>query len=215
MKGLALSCVWMAAAWAADDAKLTLWKEFPGSVPAYFSAEITRTGKVTYKEAADDPYPVVFQLDETDNKEIWELAEKLGYFSRPLESGLKVAFMGKKSFRHEGGGQKKEVSFNYTTDLDGQKLLDWFERIGESEQGFIRLERTVKYDKLGVHQAILYLQAAQDKKRLVGLDQYLPLLDRVIKNESYLHMARERASQLADLIRTRHDKPAEATPSSK
>ena len=40
-----------------------------------------------------------------------------------------------------------------------------------------------------------------DRKRLVGLEQYLPMLDRIIKNESYMHTARARASEIAETIR--------------
>ncbi len=36
----------------------------------------------------------------------------------------------------------------------------------------------------------------------MALDQYLPLLDRVVKNESYLNMARERAAVLSEFIRS-------------
>ena len=40
-----------------------------------------------------------------------------------------------------------------------------------------------------------------DRKRLVAPEQFLPLLDRIAKNESFLHMARERAAALAEAIR--------------
>ena len=43
-----------------------------------------------------------------------------------------------------------------------QALLDWFERIAETERGFIELERAVKYDKLGVQNALLLLQTTRD-----------------------------------------------------
>jgi hypothetical protein len=36
----------------------------------------------------------------------------------------------------------------------------------------------------------------------VAAAQLLPVLDRIIKNESYIHMARERAASLADAIRS-------------
>jgi len=52
-----------------------------------------------------------------------------------------------------------------------------------------------------VNQSILQLQAAWERKRLLGIQQYLPMLDRVAKNESYLHMARSRAAALADAFR--------------
>ncbi len=44
------------------------------------------------------------------------MAEKLDYFKSPLESGLKVANTGKKTFRYENeNGSSTEVSFNYST----------------------------------------------------------------------------------------------------
>jgi hypothetical protein len=52
-----------------------------------------------------------------------------------------------------------------------------------------------------VQDAILRIEVTRDQKRLVAEQQFLPMLDRVVKNESYLHMARERAAALADSIR--------------
>src|SRR5205085_6764422 len=104
-------------------------------------------------------------------------------------------------FRFEDGAVKNEVKFNYSQDPDAQALLDWFERISESEQKYIGLDRAVHFDKLGVNQAILELQLTWERKRLIAPQQFLPLLDRVIKNESYLHMARERAASLAETFR--------------
>jgi len=63
------------------------------------------------------------------------------------------------------------------------------------------LERAAKYDKLGVNDALLQLEAAMDRKRVVAPRQMLPMLDRIAKNESYLHMARARAAGIADSIR--------------
>ena len=57
------------------------------------------------------------------------------------------------------------------------------------------------YDKLGVNDVLLQLQITWDHKRLVAPEQFLPLLDRIVKNESFLHLARERAAGLAEAIR--------------
>ena len=65
----------------------------------------------------------------------------------------------------------------------------------------INLDRAAKYDKLGVFKAVTMLGSAIDRKRIVGLEQYLPTLDRIIKNESYMHTARVRASEIAEAIR--------------
>jgi hypothetical protein len=109
--------------------------------------------------------------------------------------------MGMKTFRFENGSEKKEVKFNYSEDADARQLLDCFERIAETEQLLINIERAAKYDKLGVDRALLLIQAAFDHKRLVAPQQLLPMLDRIAKNETYMHMDRERAAGLGDAIR--------------
>ena len=185
----------------ADAQRIVYTKEFKGSNPAWVNISVERSGDAVYKEAPNDDYPIKFKLRDPETEEIFRLTEKLDRFSRPLESNLKVANMGMKTFRYEDGAQKNQVQFNYSLDESAKALADWFERMIESEQYLIQLERTVKYDKLGVNDALLRLQVSFDRKRLVGAEQYLPLLDRVVRNDSYLHMARERAAVLADGIR--------------
>ena len=109
--------------------------------------------------------------------------------------------MGTKTFRFEDGTAKNEVKFNFSEDPTARLLADWFERITESEQHLINLGISAKYDKLGVMKALLLLESSYDRKRLVNAQQYLPLLDRISKNETYLHQARLRAASLADEIR--------------
>ena len=186
---------------AADAPRLFYSKSFPGSSPAYVEIVIEHSGDASYKEAADDDQPLKFHLPESDVAALFGLADKLGHFSRPLEAPVKVAFMGMKTFRFESGSEKKEVKFNYSEDADAQLLLDCFERVAETEQHLINLERAAKYDKLGVDRALLLIQSAFDHKRLVAPEQLLPMLDRVAKNETYMHMDRERAAGLADAIR--------------
>lgn len=176
-------------------------KSFPGSTPAYVEITLEESGEVVYKEAPDDQQPLKFKLSEADTKQIFELAAKLDHFKRELESGLKVAKMGDKTYRWEDGATKHEVKFNFTIDLDGKAIQEWFERISETEQHVISLERAVRFDKLGVNKVLLQFQAAMERGRLVSSDQFLPFLDRVAKNESYLNMARERAASLAATIR--------------
>lgn len=190
-----------AALSAADLPKLLYSKSFPRSTPAYTAITLDKDGNATYKEAIDDDNPLLFKLTPKETEEIFALAGALGRFTRPLESGLKVAQTGIKTFRYENGPEKNEVKFNYSQDLDAQRLLDWFERIAETERRFIELETAAKFDKLGVNEALLRLEALRDRNSLVAPEQFLPLLDRIAKNETYMHMARERAAGLADDFR--------------
>ena len=186
---------------AADGPRLVYAKSFPGSVPAFVEVTIERNGDTRYKEAPDDDQPLKFQLAEADTAEIFALTDKLGRFTHPLEAPLKVAFMGMKTYRFENGAEKNEVKYNFSEDADARLLQDWFERIVETEQDLINLERSAKYDKLGVNRSLLLLQTSFERKRLVAPQQFLALLDRIAKNETYMHMSRERAAGLADAIR--------------
>jgi hypothetical protein len=187
--------------WAGDDPRLTYTKSFPGSTPAYVMVTLEKNGDTEYRDAPDDDQPLRFKLADADAQTVFGLAEKLDLFKRPLESPLKVAFMGTKTFRYEQGTVKNEVKFNYSEDPSAQALQDWFERMCESAQYRIELERTAKYDHLGVVHALSLLGSALDRKRLVALDQYLPMLDRISNNETYMHTARAQAAGIAETIR--------------
>jgi hypothetical protein len=140
--------------------------------------------------------------------EIFALADKLDRFKRPLESGLKVANMGMKTFRFEDGANSTETKFNYSQDVDARALQDWFERITETENILINLERTIRFDRLGLNAAVVEVHSAWDRKRLVAPDQFLRLLDRIAKNQTFMHMTRERAASLADAFRAAAQSPA-------
>ncbi len=189
--------------------KVLYTKSFPGSVPAFVSVELLKSGQAVYKEAPDDEDPVGFKLSPEDTNEIFALVDKLDQFKRPLESNLKVANMGMKTFRFEDGSAKNETKFNYSLDPDANLLLDWFERLTETQRLQFDLERTAKFDKLGVNKTLLQIEMAYNRKRLIGVDRFLPLLDRVAKNDAYLHMARERAAALADAFRNPKPKTTE------
>jgi hypothetical protein len=186
---------------AAGGPRLILEKSFPGSSPAYDSVTLDQSGDAEYREAADDDSPLKFHLDAEDTKEIFGLVEKLDYFKHPVESQKKVAFMGQKTFRYENGAEKGQVQFNYSENATAMELLDWFECMAESARRRIDLERAAKYDKLGVYQALSLLDEGLENDRIVALDQFLPILDRIAKNETYMHTARVLAAQIADGIR--------------
>jgi hypothetical protein len=181
--------------------RLTYSKSFPGSNPAWIEITVEQNGASQYKEDPKDEDPLKFQLTTSEASQIFGLADKLDHFSRKLESGLKVANMGLKTLRYEDGGRSGEARFNYSEDQDAKALTDFFESVADTERGLIELERAVRFDKLGVQNAILRIEVIRDQKRLIAPEQFLPLLDRVTKNESFLHIARDRAAALAEAIR--------------
>ncbi len=138
-------------------------------------------------------------MREADTATLFSMAEKLEFFKSPLESGLKVANTGKKTFRYENGsGSPTEVSFNYSINETAQQLLDRFEQIAATEHAYIELDRTMRYDKLGVNDALAEIESMWLRKQLVAPQQFVPLLTRITAHESFMHLVRERAARLKD-----------------
>jgi hypothetical protein len=179
--------------------RLTFIKVFPGSVPPYCFVQVSKDGGLLYKEAENDPNPVQAKMMETNVDALFDMASKLNYFKGTLESGLKVANTGKKTFRYEDAkGVKTEAVFNYSTDPVVQQLLDKFEVIAESERAYINLDRTAHFDKLGVNDALADIEALWLRKELTAPQQFVPLLTRIATHESYMHLVRDRAARLKE-----------------
>jgi hypothetical protein len=192
-----LLCAW--SCFAADP-RLVFTKSFPGSTPDYVSIVVDKAGALEYKESQkEDEQPVKAQLPESDVAGLFSLAEKLGYFKAPIESGLKVANTGKKTFRFEPeSGTPTEAVFNYSLDVSAQQLLEKFEQIAATERSYIDLDRTVHFDKLGVNDALAEIESLWLRKQLAAPLQFVPLLERISSRPAFMHLARERAARLKD-----------------
>lgn len=196
----ALFAVVMAgSAMAAQAPSVSYTRAFPGSQPPYFSVSVSATGALEYKESPNDPQPVTAQLEAAETSAILELAAKLDYFRQPLESGLKVANTGKKTLRYvDADGKASEAVFNYSLNPDAQALIQTFESIAESEAAYLDLERTSRFDKIGVNDALAEVESLWLRKELAAPLQFVPLLNHVASHEEYMHIARDRAARLRD-----------------
>ena len=193
---LALLC---ACAGLAGTPTLIFTKSFPGSTPPFVFISVDRQGALQYKEDPKDQPLATAQLPETDTAALFDLAERLQFFKQPLESGLKVANTGKKTFRYvDANGAVTDAVFNYSLDESAKALWDRFEQIAASERAYLDLDRTVHFDKLGVNDALAEIEELWLQKQLAAPMQFIPLLTRVINHESFMHLARERAARLKD-----------------
>jgi len=192
--------------WSGQVPKIVYTKVFPGSGTPYIAISVDRSGSGEFNDSPSGEDPIHFQLKPQETEEIFELAQKLDFFSQPLESGLKVANLGLKTFRYEDGEKRNEVKFNYSRNPAGVVLEDWFDRIATTAQHMIRLDRAAQYDRLGVDRELLLLEVSLDKKRLAGAQMLLPVLDRIANNSSYMNRARERAANIAAILRGERSK---------
>ena len=193
----------LGVAGAQEVPRISYSKSFPGSAPAFFLITVDRTGVSSYNESQDADNAEKLQLEPGATSEMFQMADRLDHFNKPLESGMKVANMGEKTLRWESGGESRESKFNYSTNEDARLLADRFEGIAECARTLLELRRAIRHDRLGVNAAVLKIQGLWNDKRLVATADFLPVLDRVAGDEVYIHMARERAAQIADAIRAR------------
>jgi hypothetical protein len=197
MKPLLLALVFSSLL-AAAEPKVSFTKSFPGSTPAFCSIEVEKSGALRYKESPTEE-PLQAQMQEADAAALFAMAQKLDYFKTPLESGLKVANTGKKTFRYEGeNGAPTEVVFNYSLNETAKQLLDRFEQIASTERAYIDLDKTIHFDKLGVNDSLAQVEALWLRKELVAPQQFLPLLTRIAAHDTFMHLVRERAARLKD-----------------
>ena len=178
-------------------------KEFPNSKPEYFSVTVRENGEVLYRTAPDDDTPLEFRLSADQTKEIFSLAEKINWSpNENLESGRKVASMGKKTLAYQNGAVRNEAMFNHTEVPEALALTTLFERISQTEQHFLRLEYLVRYDRLGVVKELLHLESNLNHGRLLGASHLIPLLEQIRKDRALVHVAQARAAQIIAKIRS-------------
>jgi hypothetical protein len=146
-----------------------------------------------------DDNPVRAKLSQAEVDLVFDMAGKLNHFKGTLESGLKVANTGKKTFRYQADdGAVTEAVFNYSIDPNAQQLLEHFEQIAETERAFIDLDRTVHFDKLGVNDSLSQIESLWLNKQLAAPAQFVPLLTRIAEHTAFMHLVRDRAARLKE-----------------
>jgi hypothetical protein len=194
-----------AAGPAAGAAMVTFRKVFKSSSPEYIEIKVDEQGRGSYdiRQLDESPNPRPFTVGPALVQRIFELAAKLHDFQNErLNLRRRIAYLGEKTFRYESGGQSYETSFNYTTNPTANQLLDLFEDLALQQHFAQRLERTMRYDHLGLNDVLLELEADISRKLIPEPNRLLPLLDQIAANPEYLNIARERARGLATRIRT-------------
>lgn len=213
MKGIARIAIAMCAtgalltaAWPvfAGDATLTYRKVFKGSVPEFVEIKVSDSGKCSFdiRQLAEPPMPEPFDISQILRAKIFSLAAELGNFrSVDLEVHRSIANLGQKTFRYEKDGETHETIYNYTLNTAGSQLQQIFEGLSRQQDHMQTLQRRAKYDRLGVNDALLELQADLDNKVLPEPERLLPVLEQISNDTRILDMARQRARAMTAKIR--------------
>ena len=180
-------------------------KVFKSSSPEFTEIRIPDNGHGTCDVRAldDEPDPQAVEISAALRGRIFALAGELGYFRGiTLDVKRRIANLGEKTFRYEKAGDASEVKFNYTLNTKAAQLLQIFESLAREQEDFTVLQRRMKYDRLGVNEALVQLDEDMRHQAVAQPERFLPLLEQIAGDSRFLEIARQRARALIDGIRT-------------
>jgi len=190
---------------AADGARISYRRVFKSSYPEFIEIRVSENGSCTYdiRQLDEDPDPKLGEVSAPLRAKIFELAAQLGNFQGvELDVRRRIANLGQKTFRYEGNGQVHEVSFNYTLDSHANQLMQIFEGLARQQEHLVKLQRRMKYDRLGVNDALMHLESDLNRRNLPEPQRLLPTLEQIANDPRVVEIARQRARTLAQRIRS-------------
>lgn len=201
------SLVWapLLASQDLSPAQLTFIKVFKGSRPEYTRLTVAENGEATYEGRSLDETqdPESFWVSAEMTARLFALAAKLNYFrDTELESGQKVAHLGKKTFIYTKGGQRSEVSYNYTRSATAKELQELCEGIARGRFWIRQIEFRLYFDRLGMPEVMQGFEHDFNAGLLADPQQFVPLLKRIVGDQRLMRLARSRAEALLRRIRS-------------
>ena len=189
----------------AESAKLTFRRVFKSSSPEFIEITVPEDGRpATYdiRQLDEDPSASQFEISAGLRAHMFELAAQLNHFQgQDLDVHRKIANLGEKTFRWEKGVSAHEVKFNYTLNSAASQLLQIFEGLARQQEHVMLLTRRMRYDRLGINDALLQFETDLNHKLLPEPQCALPMLDEIGNDARFVDIARQRARTLAERIR--------------
>lgn len=196
-----------AAVPAASHAKLSYRRIFKSSSPEFIEIVVREdTNAATYeiRQLDEDPGASPFEVGAPLRQKMFELAAELNHFQgqdQYLDVHRRIANLGEKTFRWEDGAVSHETKFNYTLNSAATQLMQIFEGLARQQELVSLLERRMKYDRLGINDALLQFESDLNHKLLPEPQRALPTLDQIAGDSRFVDIGRQRARALADRIR--------------
>jgi len=193
------------AAPASSGATLTFRRVFKSSSPEFIEISVREDSDEATNEIRqldDDPGATKFEVSSALRARMFALAQQLNHFQgQDLDVHRKIANLGEKTFRWEQGAETHEVKFNYTLNSTASQLLQIFEGLARQQELLMLLERRMKYDRLGINDALLQFETELNRKLLPEPERALPTLDQIAGDSRFVEIGRQRARNLAERIR--------------
>jgi len=190
---------------APSSAKLTFRRVFKGSSPEFIEIAVREDSDVAayeIRQLDEDAGSSPFQVSPAWRTKMFDLAAQLKHFQgQDLDVHRKIANLGEKTFRWESGTEVHETKFNYTLNSAAAQLLQIFEGLARQQENVDLISRRMKYDRLGINDALLQFESDLNRSLLPEPQRVLPMLDQIAGDSRFVEIARQRARSLAERIR--------------
>lgn len=190
---------------APSSAKLTFKRVFKSSSPEYIQIAVREdsdTATYEIRQLEEDPGSSPFEVSAALRAKMFDLAAQLNHFQgQDLDVHRKIANLGEKTFRWESGSEAHETKFNYTLNSAATQLLQIFEGLARQQEHVDLISRRMKYDRLGINDALLQFETDLNRSLLPEPKRVLPVLDQIAGDSRFVDIARQRARSLAERIR--------------
>jgi hypothetical protein len=190
---------------AVGSSTFTYRRIFKSSTPEFIEIKIkddTDTGSYEIRQLDEDAGATPFEISNSLRTKMFQLIGQLNDFKGlDLDVHRKIANLGEKTFRWEQGAEAYEVKFNYTVNPAATQLLQICEGLARQQELIDLLQRRMKYDRLGVDDALLQLETDLSKGVLPEPKRVLPLLDQIAADSRFVEIARQKARAMAESIR--------------
>ena len=190
---------------AGDAPRVTFRRLFKSSTPELIEITVPQGSEpATYeiRQLDDDPGSNPFEISDALRNKIFSLAGQLNHFQgQDLDVHRKIANLGEKTFRWQQGAIVYETKFNYTLNAPATQLLQIFEGLARQQEHLELLTRRMKYDRLGINDALMDCDTDFSRGLLPEPQVLLPVLDQIAADSHVVDIARQRARTLAERIR--------------
>jgi hypothetical protein len=192
---------------SSDAPTITYRKVFKSSYPEFVEIKLNESGHGTFdmRQLDEESNPQPFEVNASLAARIFALATKLHNFQGvDLDVHRRIANLGEKTLRYDKGAETHEVKFNYTLDDSAGQLMAIFEGLARQATDLSDLERTMRYDRLGVNDVLQQIEQDYNNKQFPEPERMLSALDQLAADDKFIDIARQRARTLASKIRSSH-----------
>ncbi len=190
---------------SAAAAKLTFRRVFKLSSPEFIEITVQdNSDSATYeiRQLDEDAGSSPFEVSAALRAKMFGLAAQLNRFQgQDLDVHRRIANLGEKTFRWEQGKETYETRFNYTLNSPATQLLQIFEGLARQQEHVVLISRRMRYDRLGINDALLQFESDLNHSLLPEPQRALPMLDQIAGDSRFVEIARQRARSLAERIR--------------